>query len=159
MSTANEESTNSQVDSSNYQVVKIQRGEIDITLAHDLGGNSRRPVTEATVVECWKNGETVWSTEKDTCCTVRWMTVSGDWDSLSSCMICSNPSSCGCQAIIMLASTKGADDVPLLGAVSASRRRCTAHLGTNGTKTVFVRSECQRTVWRVYDSNARDVSV
>lgn len=38
---------------------------------------------------------------KDTCCTARWVAVSGLCDSLSSVRICLSPSSCGCHAIFM----------------------------------------------------------
>lgn len=39
---------------------------------------------------------------KDTCCTVRWVAVSGLCDSLSSVKICLSPSSCGCHAIFIV---------------------------------------------------------
>lgn len=40
--------------------------------------------------------------EKDTCCTARWVAVSGLCDSLSSVRICLSPSSCGCHAIFIV---------------------------------------------------------
>lgn len=39
---------------------------------------------------------------KDTCCTARWVAVSGLCDSLSSVRICLSPSSCGCHAIFIV---------------------------------------------------------
>lgn len=40
--------------------------------------------------------------QKDTCCTARWVAVSGLCDSLSSVKICLSPSSCGCHAIFIV---------------------------------------------------------
>lgn len=39
---------------------------------------------------------------KDTCCTARWVAVSGLCDSFSSVRICLSPSSCGCHAIFIV---------------------------------------------------------
>lgn len=37
-----------------------------------------------------------------TCCTIRWVAVSGDWDSLRSWIIWRRPSSCGCHAMLLV---------------------------------------------------------
>lgn len=56
--------------------------------------NLRTYFSEHETISAW------W--KKDTCCTVRWIAVSGLWDSLSSVKICLSPSSCGCHAIFIV---------------------------------------------------------